>query len=85
MTDARTHELKTWPEFFRAIRDGRKRFELRRNDRDFGVGDCLVLREWNPETKQYTGHKETRYVTYVLEDAEGLGLVPGFVIMGLGQ
>lgn len=44
-----THELKTWPEFFRATLDGTKKFELRRNDRDYRVGDQLLLKEWNPQ------------------------------------
>ena len=42
------HELKTWPEFFTETRSGRKKFELRRNDRDFRVGDQLLLKEWDP-------------------------------------
>ena len=34
-----THDLKTWPEFFDAILDGRKTFEVRdTRDRDFAVG-----------------------------------------------
>jgi ribosomal protein L37E len=41
------HSLKTWPEYFEAQRAGRKTFELRRNDRNFQVGDLLVLREWD--------------------------------------
>ena len=41
-----THELKTWPEFFEQTLNGREIFELRRNDRDFRVGDELLLREW---------------------------------------
>jgi len=43
-----THELKTWPEFFNQTRSDRKRFELRQADRDFRVGDHLLLREWDP-------------------------------------
>lgn len=42
------HELKTWPEFFRACRSGDKTFELRYNDRDYKVGDELELNEFEP-------------------------------------
>lgn len=37
------HELKTWLPYFDAIVDGTKLFEVRKNDRDFQVGDCLRL------------------------------------------
>ncbi|MEV6643685.1 DUF3850 domain-containing protein [Amycolatopsis sp. NPDC051371] len=49
------HELKSWPSFFRPIVDGCRMHELRRNDRYFNVGDQLILREYEPECKIYTG------------------------------
>ena len=67
-----THELKTWPEFFNATRNGEKKFELRRNDRDFKVGDQLFLKEWNPEVTQscnvqgYTGRELLVRVDYIM-------------------
>ena len=42
------HHLKTWPAEFSAVISGQKKFELRRNDRDFQVGDVLVLKEFVP-------------------------------------
>lgn len=45
------HNLKTWPKYFRALQNGTKTFEVRReDDRTFGVSDTLVLREWAGET-----------------------------------
>lgn len=65
--DFMTHELKTWPEYFEAVANGLKRFELRdSSDRDFKVGDKLRLEEWIPATKTYTGRYVTVRVLYVL-------------------
>ena len=44
------HELKCWPPQFRAIIDRRKTHETRFTDeRDFEVGDVLMLREFEPD------------------------------------
>lgn len=79
------HRLKTWPEFFAAVRDGSKPFEVRRDDRDFNVGDTLELAEWDPTSLTFTGNIECRDVTYIARGGpftpEGmcvLGLAPNF-------
>lgn len=81
-----THELKSWPEFFAPVLNGRKAFELRFNDRDFHVSDVLVLKEWDPLTEVYTGRELRAVVTSVwlssdLPDSKILH--PDYVIMGI--
>ncbi|HUD04352.1 MAG TPA: DUF3850 domain-containing protein [Candidatus Paceibacterota bacterium] len=58
---------KIWPEYFDDIISGKKRFELRLNDFDVKEGDTLILEEWNPKTKEYTGRKVEKKVAYVLK------------------
>lgn len=60
------HELKTWPVPFDGLIEGRKTWELRTMDRNFKVGDYLRLREWDPETQDYTGRHLWRRVTFIL-------------------
>lgn len=50
-----THELKIDPLPYEGVRTDRKLHEVRVADRDFQVGDELLLREFDRETKQYSG------------------------------
>ncbi|MCL5407015.1 MAG: DUF3850 domain-containing protein [Patescibacteria group bacterium] len=56
---------KIWPEYFDAVASGKKKFELRLNDFDVNEGDILLLEEWDPKTKEYTGRKVEKKVTFV--------------------
>jgi len=76
--------LKTWPEYFRMILTGEKNFEVRKNDHDFKVGDVLVLKEWDPAARGYTGYEVEREVTYILQGGQ-FGIDPGFCIMSLNN
>lgn len=58
-------EKKVWPEYFQAILDGKKTYELRLADFECNDGDILILEEWNPKTKEYTGRIIEKIVTYV--------------------
>jgi len=60
-------EKKVWPEYFQAILDGKKNYELRLADWSCNEGDVLVLKEWNPETKNFTGRECEKGVTYVAQ------------------
>jgi len=53
----KVHHLKSWPQYFRPIKEAQRTHELRRNDRDFKVGDLIVLEEFDPAAKQYTGER----------------------------
>lgn len=60
-----TIEKKIWPEYYEAVASGKKKFELRLNDFEINDGDTLVLREWDPVTKDYTGRQTEKKVTFV--------------------
>jgi len=58
---------KIWPEYFELVRSGKKRFEARLADFDIKEGDTLILEEWDPKTKQYTGRTIEKKVDYILK------------------
>lgn len=66
------HELKTLPSFFSAVKSGKKRFEIRKNDRNFQEGDTLALREWDGD---YTGDECCVEVLYLTDYAQRAGYV----------
>jgi hypothetical protein len=80
------HRLKTDPEVYQAVLAGRKTFEIRLNDRDFHVGDELLLMETVATGEaikagaplQYTGNEMRKRVSHVLS---GYGLMPGWVCL----
>ncbi len=47
------HKLKLFPEYFDAVANGIKTFEIRKNDRDYKVGDTLRLYEFDPEEEEF--------------------------------
>ena len=59
-------EKKSWPQYFNSILSGEKKLDLRVADFEANVGDVLVLREWDPEKKQYTGRSLEKKITYVM-------------------
>jgi len=81
------HDLKCQPDPYWSIMQGVKRFEFRKNDRNFQKRDILHLREWapdphHPEFGHFTGRSCLVIVSYIL--SEGFGLPEGYVIMSIG-
>ena len=75
--------MKSWPEFFEAVKCGVKAFDIRKDDRRFRVGDLLALRCWDPDAEEYTQDPHLdRRVSYVLKGGQ-FGLAEGYVCLGL--
>ena len=67
----KTHELKTWKQYFTATLEGRKPFDVRVDDgREFAVGDVVWLREYDRAEGVYTTRELTARISYVLDLVE---------------
>jgi hypothetical protein len=81
-----THHLKCWPDFYEAIVDGRKNFEVRYDDRGFQAGDKVYLREYDPKSGgRFTGRRCTAVIGYVLSNPVGRrgDSLNGYVVFSL--
>jgi len=79
------HYLKCWPEFFKAMMEGIKKFDVRINDRGFKVEDILIEEEWFPPPNfqgVYSGRYLARTVIYVLTGGR-FGLEEGYIVLGM--
>lgn len=81
------HELKILPPYFEAVIDGRKTFEIRKDDRGFQAGDTVTLREYDPEYKGYYQHEEDKYTKRTHSATIGYVTAyeqqPGYVVFSL--
>ncbi|MBE5922066.1 MAG: DUF3850 domain-containing protein [Lachnospiraceae bacterium] len=79
------HQLKCKAEYFEQIADGRKTFEVRKNDRNFHVGDYLALNELKPHNKNAerleTGRSVLVRVHMMIDNPEYVK--EGYVILGI--
>lgn len=78
----KVHKLKTIQPFFNDVFYNKKEFEVRKNDRDYKVGDRLQLIEHGDNIKQ------PRYVLkdikYILPDGQ-YGIDKDYVVLGLKE
>jgi hypothetical protein len=78
--DPITHYLKIYPEFFSAVCTGVKRAELRKNDRDYRVGDTLHLMETPRGSCHQTGEFINVKITHIADVGEW---IPGYVLLSI--
>lgn len=84
-----SHYLKAHPEPFQRLWDRVKRHEIRKTDRDFQLGDELVLQEYDEsssaiEGHRYTGRQIRADVTYVSMPGTW-GLPDGVCVMSIEE
>lgn len=78
------HTLKILPKYYVALVNGEKTFELRKNDRDYKVGDLITFTNTDG-TPFITPHKERIVfrITYILENVSEYGLDDEYCILAL--
>ena len=81
---SRFHDLKIDPKHYRAVMDGTKRAEIRRDDRGgFAAGDWLRLREFDRETATFVDSAPILAEVVGVQACEGF-LSAGHVMLSLG-
>lgn len=60
-----THTVKSWAHFFDAIKAGNKLHDLRKLDRDYKVGDKLILQRYDNIEGEYTGEELEVEISYI--------------------
>jgi hypothetical protein len=58
---------KIWPSYFALILKGLKKYEVRLGNFNVQPGDTLILQEWDPDTRKYSGREMRKNVTLVLK------------------
>lgn len=73
------HMLKIDEPYYQSILNGEKKFEIRFNDRNYQVGDTIVLHPFREGVKVNRAPIGAR-INYI---HSGLGLQDGYVILGI--
>jgi hypothetical protein len=63
------HKVKSWTHLYEAAVNGTKTHDVRYvNERDYKVGDLLLLQEFDHVTQKYTGRQCFVEITYITSD-----------------
>ena len=77
--EEKVHEVKLAAMYYDDVKDGKKTFELRKNDRNYKEGDKLHMLEF--KDGRHTGRTISADIVYLLE--EYTGLTEGYCILGI--
>src|SRR5699024_985182 len=67
------HNIKIKPEYIKEVAKGKKTIEIRKNDRNYQVGDKIILMEFDGQT--YTGNEIVAEITYITDYEQKKGYV----------
>jgi hypothetical protein len=76
------HRLKTLPEFWDAVNDGLKTFEVRKDDRQFKVGEIVELYRYEGQEDWDAREFMQFRIRYILRGGQ-FGIEPGYVVLQL--
>lgn len=78
------HALKIHPEPFLSVCKYQKTAELRIDDgHNFKVGDILLLKEWNPRKRQYSGASTKRQITHIIQVGKWIEGASPWVVLSM--
>ncbi len=77
--EEKVHEVKLAAMYYDDVKDGKKTFELKKNDRNYKEGDKLHMLEF--KDGRHTGRTISADIVYLLE--EYTGLTEGYCILGI--
>lgn len=66
------HTLKSHRKPFQDLWDGLRTFDVRSNDRNYEVGDSIMLQEYDGDKHEYTDRIIGAKITYMLQGEWGL-------------
>ena len=77
------HDLKLFTKYFQSVVDGRKRSEVRYNDRNYHIGDTITLHEGQPGLHgfEYTGRTVSARISFI----DDFGLNAGYVNLSIAD
>lgn len=82
----KVHELKIQQDYYENVFNGRKTFELRKNDRGFQVGDLIQFRVLGKNLFGLDNSiltPQLYVITYILENVPEYGLDKEYCILGI--